>query len=110
MFLEDGVIASFETEHLPRSEFEKGHSTHRRKGQKQEAGKLSRQLQGGPPSHMDTSDYNLPRVVDRVLGENPYDTRVTARMLGNKDETLTKETYKAEWRVGRREIRALSTQ
>lgn len=88
----------------------RGHSTDRRKSQKQEAGKLSRQLRGGQPSHTNTSDYNLPRVVDRVLGENPYDTRVTARMLGHKDETLTKETYKAEWRVGRREIRALSTQ
>lgn len=91
-----GIIASFETEHLPRSEFEKGDSTDRRKGQKQEAGKLLCQLRGEQPNHTDTSDYNLPRVVDRVLGENPYDTRVIAWMLGHKDEPLTKETCRAE--------------
>lgn len=53
------VIVSFETEHLPRSGFEKGNAASKgRKGRKQEARKLSCRLRGEQPNHMDTSDYS----------------------------------------------------
>jgi hypothetical protein len=107
LFLEvESIIASLKQNNFPDQSlrWETWHRQERRL--RQDAWKLLCQLRGEWPHHTDTSDIISPSTSAQSLREmrgqravSLYYTRVTAWMLGLKDEPLTKRSYKAERRI-----------